>query len=88
LAGGLPAKLSDAEGRAVKLLRPPIVDPGPVPIPDPPPTKPGWKRLDSGSTERMSGSDLFALTETLSKKLADNPKRRVMIQWTVEEEQA
>ena len=86
LAGGLPAKLSDAEGRAVKLLRPPKVDPGPAPIPDPPPTKPGWKRLDSGATERMSGSDLSALTEKLASKLADNPKRRVTIQWTLEEQ--
>ncbi|TWU44153.1 hypothetical protein Q31b_16890 [Novipirellula aureliae] len=86
LAGGLPAKLSDAEGRAVKLLRPPKVDPGPAPIPDPPPTKPGWKRLDSGSTERMSGSDLSALTEKLAGKLGENPNRRVTIQWTLEEE--
>ncbi|MEZ6048735.1 MAG: hypothetical protein R3C11_24790 [Planctomycetaceae bacterium] len=89
LAGGLPAKLSDAEGRAVKLLRPPKVEP---PTTDPPsnprssPTKPGWKRLDSGSTERMSGSDLSALTEKLTGKLEDNPKRRVTVQWTIEEQ--
>jgi hypothetical protein len=86
LAGGLPAKLSDAEGRAVKLLRPPKADP-PTTVPPPiPPSKPGWKRLDSGSTERMSGSDLSALTESLSKTLEENPKRRVTIQWTVEEQ--
>jgi hypothetical protein len=89
LAGGLPAKLSDAEGRAVKLLRPPKV----IPPPDGddkdiklPPPKPGWKRLDSGSTERMSGGDLSALTDKLASKLADNPKRRVTIQWTLEEQ--
>ena len=86
LAGGLPAKLSDAEGRAVKLLRPPKTDPDPDPKPpELPPTKPGWKRLDSGSTERMSGSDLSALAERLSEKLNENPKRRVTIQWTLEE---
>ena len=89
LAGGLPVKLSDAEGRAVKLLRPPpkanspTTDPPPIPLP-----KPGWKRLDSGSTERMSGSDLSALTEKLAAKLEDNPKRRITIQWTVEEERS
>lgn len=86
LAGGLPAKLSEAEGRAVKLLRPPKVDPPPDDPPPPPPPKPGWKRLDSGSTERMSGSDLSALAERLGKKLEENPKRRVSVQWTLEEE--
>ena len=87
LAGGLPAKLSDAEGRAVKLLRPPrVVTPPGDDEPELPPVKPGWKRLDSGSTERMSGSDLSALTEKLAAKLVDNPKRRVTIQWTFEEQ--
>jgi len=88
LAGGLPAKLSDAEGRAVKLLRPPKTEPTPDPQPEPPlpPIKPGWKRLDSGSTERMAGSDLSELSEKLAEKLKDNPKRRVTIQWTLEEE--
>ena len=89
LAGGLPAKLSDAEGRAVKLLRPPKVDP-PTNDGDKeiklPPVKPGWKRLDSGASERMSGSDLSTLTEKLAAKLGGNPKRRVTVQWTVEEE--
>lgn len=89
LAGGLPAKLSDALGRAIELVRTtPIVTP---PIDDDveiklPPTRPGWKRLDSGSTERMSGSDLTALTEKLAGKLEDNPKRRVTVQWTIEEQ--
>lgn len=86
LAGGLPAKLSDAEGRAVKLLRPPKVEPPTTDPPPIPPMKPGWKRLDSGSTERMSGSDLTALTEKLAGKLGENSRRRVTIQWTLEEE--
>ena len=86
LAGGLPAKLSDAEGRAVKLLRPPKSDPTPSDPPPPPPPKPGWKRLDSGSTERMAGSDLSALTKMLADKLEENPKRRISVQWTLEEE--
>jgi hypothetical protein len=88
LAGGLPAKLSDAEGRAVKLLRPPKIDPPPDDDDEPklPPVKPGWKRLDSGSTERMSGSDLSALTKKLAAELEDNSKRRVTVQWTLEEE--
>ncbi len=88
LAGGLPTKLSDLEGRAVKLLRPPKPF-GPPPEDDEPklpPVKPGWKRLDSGSTERMAGSDLSALTEKLAAKLGSDPKRRVTIQWTLEEQ--
>lgn len=62
IADGLAKKLSDAEGRAVKLLRPPKPDPVPDPKPEPelPKPKPGWKRLDAGTTERMSGSDLSA----------------------------
>ena len=88
LAGGLPAKLSDAEGRAVKLLRPPKTDPPPSDAPSIPPPKPGWKRLDAGTTERMSGRDLSALNENLAAKLGENPKRRVTIQWTLEEEES
>jgi hypothetical protein len=34
----------------------------------------------------MSGSDLSALTEKLAGKLEDNPKRRITVQWTLEEE--
>lgn len=86
LSGGLPAKLSDAEGRAVKLLRPPKTDPPTGDPPPPPPPKPGWKRLDSGSTERMAGSDLTSLAKMLADKLEKNPKRRVSVQWTLEEE--
>lgn len=89
LAGGLPAKLSDAEGRAVTLLRPPKTDPPPDDDkPKLPPPKPGWKRLDSATTERMSGSELTALTEKLAAKLGQNPKQRVTIQWTLEEEES
>jgi hypothetical protein len=84
LAGGLPAKLSEAAGRAVKLLRPPKSEP--VPVPDPLPTKSGWKRLDSGAVERMAGNDLTALAAMLSDKLGENPKRRVTVQWALEEE--
>lgn len=87
LAGGLPAKLSDLEGRAVRLLRPPkVVSPPEKDDPPLPPPKAGWKRLDSGSTERMAGSDLSALTEKLTAKLGGDPKRRVTIQWTLEEQ--
>lgn len=88
IADGLAKKLSDAEGRAVKLLRPPKVDPVPDPKPEPelPKPKPGWKRLDSGTTERMSGNDLSTLAEKLAAKLKENPKRRVSVQWTLEEE--
>ena len=90
LSEGLAKKLSDAEGRAVKLLRPPKQDPEPVRKPDQetklPEPKPGWKRLDYGTTERLTGNDLSTLTSKLSETLKENPKRRVSIQWTIEEE--
>jgi hypothetical protein len=34
----------------------------------------------------MSGSDLTLLAKTLAAKLDENPKRRVTVQWTLEEE--
>jgi len=90
LSEGLAKKLSDAEGRAVKLLRPPKQDPEPVRKPDQetklPEPKPGWKRLAYGTTERLTGNDLSALTSKLSESLKENPKRRISIQWTIEEE--
>lgn len=85
LAGGLPDKLSEAEGRAIRLLKPPKpVEPGPEPEPTPPP-QPGWRRVDAGKGTRLSRVDLEAMTNELLGKLEANPKYRVSIQWTLEE---
>src|SRR5262249_57431214 len=51
LVGGLASKLSDAEGRAIKLLTPP------PPPPPPPPLLPGTKRylqIAKGKKERLA----------------------------------
>ena len=51
LAGGLASKLSDAEGRAIKLLTPPkVAEPDPkLPPIDPPKPKPGLKQVGSAA---------------------------------------
>ena len=87
LAGGLPAKLSDAEGRAVKLLRPPKPEPDSGPDTEPLKTPPGWKRIDSGTKTRLDRNDLTSLAGELADKLEANQKRRVTVQWTLEEEE-
>ena len=88
LAGGLASKLSDAEGRAIKLLTPPkVVDPNPQPPPvGTPEPKPGWKRLGSGSKTRLSHAESISETQGLLNKLEENPKLRLTVQWTLEEE--
>ena len=91
LSGGLPAKLSDAEGRAVKLLTqaspvPPVVPDVDRPVDTPKPTPPGWSRVDEGSLECMSVDELTELTKKLNDELSANPNRRVTVQWTIEEQ--
>jgi hypothetical protein len=91
LSGGLPAKLSDAEGRAVKLLTqaspvPPVVPDIDRPVDQPKPTPPGWSRVDEGSLECMSVDELTELTKKLNDELSANPNRRVTVQWTIEEQ--
>jgi hypothetical protein len=89
LVGGLASKLSEAEGRAIKLLtppKPPVVPPPVLPFIDPPKPKPGWKPVGSGSKSRLSHSESVSETETLLQKLQQNEKLRLTIQWTLEEE--
>jgi hypothetical protein len=88
LAGGLASKLSDAEGRAIKLLTPPkIVEPiPPLPPIDPPKPRPGWKQVGSGSKARLSHRESIAETEEILRKLEQNQKLRLTVQWTLEEE--
>ena len=90
LAGGIAEKLSEAEGRAIQLLRPPKqpetrteVEPVPPTVP-----KPGWKRISAGTEERLSKQDLTSTTQELNEKLTSNPKYRVTLHWTIEEDES
>ena len=82
LAGGLPAKLSDSESRAIKLLTPPK----PPIDPPPPPPKKGWKQVGTGSQSRLSHEESLTEAKGLIEKLEQNPKLRLTIHWTLEEE--
>ena len=92
LAGGLASKLSDAESRAIRLLTPPKPKPTPepekkpeeTPTPDITPSK--WKQIGAGSKARLTKADLSSTVQEIHQKLEDNPRYRVSIQWTVEEE--
>ena len=89
LVGGLAPKLSEAEGRAIKLLTPPkphVVPPPVLPPVDPPKPKPGWKAIGSGSNSRLGHAESVSEAETLLQKLQQNTKLRLTIQWTLEEE--
>ena len=48
---------------------------------------PGWKRISAGQKARLSGQDLSATTKELLNKLEANPKYRVSLNWTIEEEE-
>ena len=89
LAGGLAPKLSEAESRAIKLLtppKPPINPPEPPEPPQPPPPKKGWKQVGTGSKSRLSHGDSLAETKSLLQQLEQNPKLRLTVHWTLEEE--
>ena len=94
LVGGLAAKLSAAEGEAIKLLTPPkpVVDP-PVVVPPPvlppidlPKPKPGWKQFGTGSKARLSHDESVSEAKRLLETLEQNSKLRLTVQWTLEEE--
>jgi hypothetical protein len=88
LAGGLADKLSEAEGRAIQLLKPPKVVSPPLEVEIDLEPKPGWKRIATGSKPRLTSQDLSATTDELLGKLETNPKYRVSIQWTIEEDES
>jgi hypothetical protein len=80
LAAGLASKLSDAEGRAIKLLKP---------IPPPPPPPPGpepWSVIGSGKKDRLSAQEWSTTSQELLQRLETNPRSRLTVQWTLEEE--
>lgn len=81
IAGGLAAKLTEAEGRAIKLLTP-LKPPDPPP---PPPKTPGWKVVQNEVKTRLTEKELLGATEELARKLKENPRYRLTIQWTLEE---
>jgi len=93
LAGGLAAKLSEAESRAIKLLTPPRMpptpplDPKPLPLPPiPDPSKKRLKQVGSGSRSRLSHNESLSEAQELVQKLEQNSNLRLTINWTLEEE--
>ena len=94
LVGGLAAKLSTAEGEAIKLLTPPkpVIDPPVVVTPpvlppiDLPKPKPGWKQFGTGSKARLSHDESVSEAKRLLETLEQNSKLRLTVQWTLEEE--
>jgi hypothetical protein len=90
VAGGLAPKLSEAEGRAIRLLTPPKpVTPKPpkqTETPQPEPGRKSWSSVDSDRKERLSSQDWSTTAEQLRRKLEDNPRYRITIEWTIEEE--
>ena len=90
LAGGLAPKMSEAEGRAIKLLTPPKpVTPKPPKQPETLQPEPGRSRGHRSIRIGRSGcprQDWSTTAEQLRRKLEANPSYRITIQWTIEEE--
>lgn len=88
LAGGLASRLSEAEGRAIKLLTPPK-PPRPEPVKHEPP-KPGpdgtsWTPVGTGKRERLTPEDWSTTARQLLRDLESNPRHRLTVEWTIEE---
>jgi hypothetical protein len=88
LVGGLASKLSDAEGRAIKLLTPPkVIDPiPPITLPPPGPGPKRWSQVGTGKKIRLDSQEWQETSEELQKKLDENPGYRLTVQWLLEEE--
>jgi hypothetical protein len=88
LAGGLLSRLSEAEGRAIRLLTPakPAEPPPVLPPADLPTPKPGWKRVSSGAKTRLSHRESILEAQALLERLEKNPNLRLTVQWTLEEQ--
>ena len=89
LAGGLAPKLSEAEGRAIKLLTPPKHHGARANATDQSirrsPSRAGSKLGQAASSAESTRSRSPRLKRFL-QKLEQNPKLRLTIQWTLEEE--
>lgn len=92
VAGGVASKLSEAEGRAIKLLTPPkqptvpnVTPLPPVQPPQPQPSGPDWRIVQTDAKARLTEKDLLGAAEELVRKLRENPRYRLTIQWTLEE---
>jgi hypothetical protein len=89
LAGGLASKMTEAEGRAIRLLAPPKpIKPDPPIRPDPP-IKPGprlWPVIGTSRKDRLSSKEWSSTARELQQKLEDNPRYRLTVEWTLEEE--
>ena len=71
-------ELRAAQSEAVKLLsQPPAA---------PPPTKPGRRRVDGARVQDLDPSKAKDLFASLQKKLDENTRRRLTVDWIIEEE--
>jgi hypothetical protein len=86
LAGGLASKLSEAEGRAIKLLTPAKTPEPPAPEPKPVPGAKKWSQIKTDRKDRLSSKDWTTTSQELHKELEEHPRYRLTIQWTLEEE--
>ena len=87
LAGGLAAKLMEAEAKAIKLLTPPRQPDKPDHQVEPLKPKPGWKQVDKGTKIHLSHDEALSITKNLTRRLEENPKLRLTVTWTLEEPQ-
>ena len=70
--------LRTAQSEAVKLLsQPPVA---------PPPTRPGRRRVDGAKVQDLDPGKAKHLFASLQKKLGENTRRRLTVDWTIEEE--
>jgi hypothetical protein len=76
VAGGLAAKMSEAEGRAIKLLTPSKSDD----------LDKRWTSIGSGKKKRISSNEWITTLSELNDKLSENPRYRLTIDWKIEEE--
>lgn len=101
IAGGLKDRLRDAERRAVELLTPNAAAQPEPPTGGgrddvfndkdfPKPISAGgkrWRPVSQGRKEHISKQDWHGTIEELNRKLEANPKLRLSVQWTLEEEE-
>ena len=87
LAGGLASKLSEAEGRAIKLLTPPKppADAASSRPPRHPAARPG-RQVGTDRKDRLTAKDWSTTAEELLQQAGGEPPLPAHVQWTIEEE--